>query len=129
MNRRQTLTLIEITVMLLVLALAAALCMVCFVRIENCVRENVCRDRAITEMQNAGEELRYCGGDFAAAAHRHGGIWDGQRWVLDFGEYQICVKPQSTGIPTLGGARLEAIYGGEIFFAMDLRWQEVAHEA
>ena len=128
MNRRRTLTLIEITVMLLVFALAAALCMVSFARIENGVRENTCRDRAIVEMQNAGEVLRHCGGDFAAAADRHGGIWDGQRWLLDFGEYQICVKPESTGVPLLGGARLEAIYRGEILFAMDLRWQEVAHE-
>ena len=129
MNRRRTLTLIEITVMLLVFVLAATLCMVSFLQIENCVRENVCRDRALTEMQNAGEELRHCGGDFAAAADRHGGIWDGQRWVLDFGAYQIYVKPQHTGIPALGGARLEAIYGEEILFTMDLRWQEVAHEA
>lgn len=128
MSRRRTLTLIEITVMLLIFVLAAALCMHCFAKIELVARENTCRDRAITEMQNAAEVLRHCGGDFAAAADSHGGIWDGTQWMLDFGDYRIFARPEKTGIAYLGGARLEAVYGGEILFAMDLRWQEVAHE-
>lgn len=129
MNRRRTLTLIEIAVMLLIFALAAALCMDCFAGTERKARESICRDRAIMEVQNAAEVLRHCGGNFEAAADRHGGTWDGKRWTLDFGEYQILVQPENTQIPYLGGARLEAVYGKQVLFAMDLRWQEVAYEA
>ena len=108
MNRRRTLTLIEITVMLLVFALAAALCMVSFARIENGVRENTCRDRAIVEMQNAGEVLRHCGGDFAAAADRHGGIWDrgdlGRTAVVAgfWGVSNLCETGKHRGAPPGG---------------------------
>ena len=129
MNKRHTLTLMELAVMFLVFALAAALCMQCFTRVELKNRENICRDRAMIQLQNAAEVLRQQGGDFAAAAQQHGGTWDGSRWILEFEEYRIVVQPEDTRLPCLGGARLEAIYRGSVLIALDLRWQEGSYEA
>lgn len=128
MSKRQTLTLMELTVMLLIFALAAALCMGAFAWASNTARENHCRDRALVQLQNAAEVLKYCAGDFSQAAALQGGVWDGDRWVLDFGEFQIIVKPENTGIPNLGGARLEAVYRGNTLTVLPVRWQEVAYE-
>lgn len=123
------LTLMELTVMLLIFALAAALCLWGFAGAERRGRETACRDQAMVELQNAAEVLRHCDGDFAAAAAQHGGTWDGSCWLLDFGDYQIRVQPEACRVPYLAGARLEAVYQGKTLISMPLRWQEVAHEA
>ena len=128
MNQRQTLTLMELTVMLLIFALAAALCMNCFARLEMKSRETFCRDRSLVQLQNAAEVLRSSGGDFAAAAEVCGGTWDGSQWLLDFGEYRIQAQPEDTGVPHLGGADMAVVYQGNILVSIDVRWQEVAYE-
>lgn len=125
MSRRQTLTLIELTVMLLIFALAAALCMYAFARTETQSRETACRDQAMIRLQSTAEVLRSCRGDYSAAAAGHGGTWDGTLWTLDCGDYQIRVQPEDPRQPYLGGARLEAVYQGIILISMNVRWQEV----
>ena len=128
MNKRQNLTLIEMAAMLLVFALAAALCMCCFAKTELKSRETICCDRAMIQLQNAAEVLKHCNGDYAAAAQQHGGSWDGNQWRMDYGQYQIHAYPESIRSPYLEGARMEVIYQGYVLFAVDLRWQEVANE-
>lgn len=62
MRSKATLTLIEQTVMLLVFALAAALCVRIFVYADQTSRYYEARDRAVLEAQNAAEMLKRFGG-------------------------------------------------------------------
>lgn len=127
MNKRHTLGLIEMAVMLVVFALAAALCLRLFAWADRRTGEIARNDAALVQMQNAAETLRHCGGDFAAAAEQYGGSWDGSRWIICRDDYQIILRPEATGVPCLGGAAVEAVCGGECFLSLTLRWQEVDH--
>ena len=128
MRKRQTLTLIELAIMLLVFTAAAAICLRIFLWADQRSREIACRDDAIIEMQNAAEVLQATAGDFSAAAAILGGNWDGAQWILDYGTYQLRVQPVTTDIPGLGSARIEALYEAQTLVSMTLHWQEVAHE-
>lgn len=127
MSRRQILGLIEMAVMLVVFALAAALCLRIFAWADRRAEEIGRKDEALVQMQNAAEVLRHYDGDFAAAAKHYGGNWDGSRWIIPWGELQIILRPEDTGVPYLGGARVEAMCRGECLEAFSLRWQEVEH--
>lgn len=62
MRSKAPLALIEQTVMLLVFALAAALCVRIFVYADQTSRYHEARDRAVLEAQNAAEMLKRFGG-------------------------------------------------------------------
>ena len=72
MKSRAPLALMEQMVMLLVFALAAALCLQAFVRSDNISRQSEARDRAAMLVQSAAEAIQAYGGDacdaFAGAA-------------------------------------------------------------
>ena len=72
MKSRAPLALMEQMVMLLVFALAAALCLQAFVRSDNISRQSEARDRAAMLVQSAAEAIQSYGGDacdaFAGAA-------------------------------------------------------------
>ena len=63
MRNKAPLALMEQLVMVLVFALAAALCVQALVLADNRSREMEHRDRALLEAQNAVETLKSCGGD------------------------------------------------------------------
>ena len=77
MKSRAPLALMEQMVMLLVFALAAALCLQAFVRSDNISRQSEARDRAAMLVQSAAEAIQSYGGDacdaFAGAAELLGG--------------------------------------------------------
>ena len=73
MRSKAPLVLMEQLVMVLVFALAAALCVQVFVLSDQTSRSYEARDRAVVAAQNAAEQLKGCGGDYAAAAERCGG--------------------------------------------------------
>ena len=77
MRSKAPLVLMEQAVMVLVFALAAALCLRAFVWSDQLSRQNEARDRALLEVQNAAEALKHTGGDMAhaqeEAARRLGG--------------------------------------------------------
>ena len=62
MRSKAPLALMEQAVMLLVFALAAALCVRIFVSADQLFRRNEARDRAVLEAQNAAETLKRSGG-------------------------------------------------------------------
>ena len=67
MKSKAPLSLMEQMVMLLVFALAAALCLQAFVKSDRISRESEARDRAALLCQSVAEAVRHNGGDLGAA--------------------------------------------------------------
>ena len=72
MRSKAPLMLMEQMVMLLVFALAAALCLQAFVKSDGSSDRSEQRDRAVTLCQNAAETVRHSGGNFNEAAEKLG---------------------------------------------------------
>lgn len=125
--KKRAIGLLEMTVMLLVFALAAALCLRLFAWADSTTRESIRRDAAFTDLQSAAEVLRHTGGDYEEAVQLYGGSWDGNRWVIVCDGYRIAVTAESTGISGLGGAYLEAVGENQILASLTVRWQEVSY--
>ena len=127
MRSKAPLALIELTVMLLVLYIAAALCLQAFVRSQEVSRENAHRDAALTHIQSAAEVLKHCGGDYEAAAQRHGGSWDGSVWVIHEDGYTVRAVPQAAASAYLGMAALEVSWEETVLASLEVCWQEVPY--
>ncbi len=125
MRSKAPLMLMELTVMLLVLALAAALCLQAFLWADTKAKETVNQDTAARYLQNAAEVLKNCGGDYTAAADELEGSWDGEMLRLKKGELLILVHPEERGVPLLGGAVLEALWAEKVIAQLRVSWQEV----
>ncbi len=139
MRSKTPLAMMELLVMLLVFALAAAVCVQVFVFAGADSRRDAARDRALAEVQNAAECIKSLRGDYETAARRLGGAWDGTRWVLewddawsqtpDAGAYRLEVLP-GPETELLGRAEL-TVYtaAGEVLCTLQTAWQEVdVHE-
>ena len=109
MNRSKApLALMEQAVMVLVFALAAALCLRVFVWSDRASRQSEARDRALTAAQSMAEVYKNCAGDVDKAIARMGGVTGaGGEWTLildeegdavdDFGAYRAQVPaPESS---------------------------------
>lgn len=135
MNRRTTLSLMELVIMLLVLAIAAAFSLQVFVRVDRISEENTAKDQALLQLQNAAEVLKDTHGDFSAAAAIHGGNIGNGQWNIFFDEnwsqaedgcFTLQVTKLDSGSPYLGGAKLEVKQSdGSVLAQLEVRWQEV----
>ncbi len=147
MKSKAPLLLMEQMVMLLVFALAAALCVQAFVRSDAASRQNAARDRAVVVCQNAAELIRHNGGNVEAALTQlHGEVYerDGVYHAYYDGDmnyirsqpgcgmeapetaYRLEVSPVDTGVDGLGRARVEVVpvEGNAVVFALDIAWQK-----
>ena len=106
MRSKTPLAMMELLVMLLVFALAAAVCVQVFVFAGADSRRDAARDRALAEVQNAAECIKSLRGDYETAARRLGGAWDGTRWVLEWDDAW-------SQTPDAGAYRLEVLPGPE----------------
>lgn len=120
--------LIELTVMLLVLAIVSALCLQAFVWSDSASAENNLRTEAMVHTQNAAQVLKHCNGDFSDAAGLHGGIWNGQQWVIESDNFTLHAEPVPSGTAYLGMARIEAVCGEKVLASLTVCWQEEGHE-
>ena len=135
MRSKAPLALMEQLVMVLVFALAAALCVQVFVLSDRTSRRNEARDRAVLAAQNAAEEVKSVRGDCALGADVYGGTWNGQLWgrsydaywARDGDDYHVLVTPADSGDALLGAAEV-AVYTaeGDLLFTLPVAWQEVA---
>lgn len=138
MRSKAPLVLMEQLVMVLVFALAAALCVQVFVLSDQTSRSHEARDRAVVAAQNAAENLKGCGGDYAAAAARCGGDWNGSMWGISYDEawqvcsdqgqaaYHVLVTPAESGRDLLGQAQVTVYTAeGDVLFSIPVAWQEV----
>ena len=151
MRSKSPLALMEQVVMVLVFALAAALCLRVFVFSDQASGRNEAVDRAVLECQNAAEMLKSTGLPVHKAqeevASRMNGIssqglvqvYYDENWNRFSGEAQTCVyvleiQGVDTDIDGLAKAHVRiaaeediSVSGnGENLFAIDVAWQEVS---
>lgn len=128
MKNRSSLILVELLVMLLVFALAAALCLRAFAWAEEQSVKSSQKDEAYRQLQSAAETLKHYRGDFESAADSFGGNWDGRQWIISLEAEQITIlaAPQTSETDYLGEAGLQAIdREGQCLAQLTVCWQEV----
>lgn len=135
MKGKTALTLIEQSIMLLVLALAAALCLQAFVWADAHSRQNTARDQALIQLQNTAEILKAYNGDYTAAADAYGGTAEDGQWLLCWDEnwvqtsypdvFQLQAVSQDAQSDYLGSALLELRQGETPLCSLTVCWQEV----
>ena len=136
MKHKAPLALIELLIMLLVFALAAALCLQAFSAAEQISAENRMRDSAVSQAQNAAELLKYYDGDLSAAAEHMGGSSDDSRWIISYdanwnivtenGVYQLSATLSGSASPLLDKAEiLVRDRENRVLFSLTAAWQEV----
>jgi len=144
MNKSKApLVMLEQMVMLLVFALAAALCLQAFVKSDAASRESEARDRAANLCQSMAEEMRLNGGRAPEAASAV--LGDG--WQCSTGQFSVPLNEDMTPAaldadapyrlevcasdnqaPGLDGAGIQvSTPDGETLFSLEVLWQmEVA---
>lgn len=110
MRNRTTLTLMELLVMILTFALAAALCLQLFGASAKLSRQIHQQNEAAIIAQNTAEQLKT--GTLAAESFTHEG-------------YLVQILPEETGILGLGQASILVSIDGETLFTLTAAWQEV----
>jgi hypothetical protein len=142
MKSKAPLALMEQLVMVLVVALAAALCLQAFTLADQISRRNAEQGRALTQAQNAVEMLKNVHGDFEEAARLYGGTWNGLMWGWSLDEdwgiadgtvplaYHVLVTPTDSAVPLLGTADVSVYTAdGEQLCSLPAAWQEVDGDA
>lgn len=132
MKSKAPLALIEMLVMILVFALAAALCLNIFVLADRRSETNAARDRAVLAAQTAAETVKSCGGDMERAARLLNARWaDGTLSIPTNDMFTLSVTPVKSETSLLGTALVEARLcdGDTCLIQLTVAWQEVAeHE-
>lgn len=139
MRDKTPLILIEQLIMLLVFALAAALCLRAFAWADQESLRGEARDRAVLTAELAAETLKHHKGDFAAAAADLGGNWDGEVWSIGFdgqwlpaedAVYTLRASQITDDLAYLGRAEITVSDAdGTCLFRLPIAWQEVGTDA
>ena len=139
MRSKAPLVMMEQMVMLLVFALAAALCLQAFVQSDEMSKRGEARDRAVALCQTTAEALRSTGGDFGRAAELLSCDHYSQDSLMI--DYKEDWSPADGSMRyTLGAARIEADTSGlgkagvwvrdeaddVELFRIEVAWQEVS---
>lgn len=114
MKNKASLVLMEQLVMVLVFALAAALCLRIFVQARNVSVETFRRDEAVTIAQNAAQVLKATGDSEKAMA------------LTESAPYTLQIQEKSSGVPGLAMAEIVVLFEGKSIFSLTTGWQEVA---
>lgn len=144
MRSKAPLMLMEQMVMLLVFALAAALCLQAFVKADAISRESEARDHAVLLCQSVAEQIKESGekdrnpvGAVASKLDPNERRPDGfsilyyEDWSLcdtrDY-TYDLTVNTVDSGVPGLGKARVTMLKSGSTtpLFEVQVAWQEVS---
>lgn len=136
MKSKAPLALMEQLMMILVFALAAALCLQLFVLSNTLSRDGETRDQAVTAVQNAAETLKANDGSFEALAALRGGVltkkgcqigYDDNWQVVPVEKAAFVVTAESAvnDQPLLGSA-IVTVKGanGKEWFQITIGWQE-----
>ena len=141
MKSKAPLALMEQLVMVLVFALAAALCLQVFVLSDRMSQRSEARDHAVVQVQNVAETLKGCDGDLSESAARLGGIADEESLQIGYDTdwrpvpvaesiYLVQAVRTEEEDPMLGGAQVFAqTVDGDVLFQVNVCWQEVAAHA
>ena len=135
MRNRAPLALMEQVIMILVFAVAAALCLQAFAWAQQRSGDNAARDQAMIRLESAAEVLKSANGDMEKASEYFGvyqnGVWNvryDENWteVAEGGVYSLSAEPSETDDPLLGEASLRVTDAeGESLGALRVASQEV----
>lgn len=144
MRSKAPLALIEQMIMLLVFALAAALCLQAFVKADAISMQGENRSYAVVAAQNAAEAIRHSGGSMehalSEAADRLGGtygengldLYYDEEWMetAKGGRYHLAAHGLLPEVPGLCKALVQVKEEGDvqeekILFEIEVAWQEV----
>ena len=138
MRNKSHLALMEQLIMLMVFAIAAALCLQIFALSGRISKNIETRDRAIIAVQNAAESIKISNGDFGKCASFYGGTASEDSWNIyydanweiassDSAVYCITANISDNDTAYLGTADVSAAtLDGEVLFKVTASWQEVA---
>lgn len=126
MKSRASLTLMEQLIMVLIFALAAALCLKCFAAAAQTGWETTARDRAVVLAQNGAEVIKATRGDLEETAKLLGGDPEGDALRAEFDGCKLEIQKQDSGIPGLGRALVQVIREEKVLFSLTAAWQEVS---
>ena len=119
MRNKAPLALMELVIMILIFALAAALCLQAFQWASEQSQQIALRDDAVLAVQNMAEALKASGGDAGAADA------DSLASQDCGGRFRIETTPLHPDEEGLGGAAVRAVTpGGEEIFAVKVYWQK-----
>ena len=136
MRSRSPLILMEQLLMVLVFALAAAVCLRAFALADRLSRQYTALDQAVIAAESTAEVLKGCRGDYQEAAARLRGVWDGstlgvqydENWQRTSGQaaYVVLALPADSGEAGLGIAQVLVYTAeGELLCGLTPVWQEV----
>lgn len=140
MKNKAPLALMEQILMVLVFALAAALCLQTFAFASQMLHRCEAKDRAVLVVQNAAEVWKSNRGDAQMCAQKLGGESDAGTWQIrydadweesgeDEAKYLVQAEPVATNDPQLGCADITArTVDGDNLFQVRVAWQEVGDE-
>lgn len=138
MKSRTPLVLMELLVMVLVFALAAALCLRCFVLSHRLGREDRDLSQAATAIQNAAEALKACGDPAEAVRLLQGSgtaLYYDAKWnpTNDASRalYRLDLLPLPGMVSGLGQAEVRAVKTADTetpLYTLTVAWQEVAYD-
>ena len=112
MKNKASLLLMEQLIMILVFALAAALCLQVFAKAGEISRETVHRDQAVLLARNAAELLKAENGQTSNVE------------ALSRDGYRVQVTPQTCQQPGLSRAEIAVFFQEEQIFSLETGWQE-----
>ena len=114
----------EQLIMLLVFALAAALCLQAFVTADQMSVRNAKKDIAIVQVQSAAETVKACRGDLNAAAALIGGTVSHDTLYIPCESGEVTVTLTESSTPLTESAYVACTdEKGEELFAVTARWQ------
>lgn len=142
MKSKAPLAMMEQMVMVLVFALAAAVCLQAFLWSDSHSHQNAARDRACLEAQNAAELIKNAADTpdpFSAAASALHGSAEADRFFVEYdadwqpvpenGVYRLTAQRIPTDTPGLGKAEIQvsSLDGKDAvpLFQLNVAWQEV----
>jgi hypothetical protein len=133
MKNKTSLALMEQAIMILVFALAAALCLRAFVWADITSARNTDREQALTQVQTAAELLKHYTGDRDAVSQALVGsvqdVYYDEQWnpVPGEGAWKLVITPLSGQPPFLGSADVAITDStDQILAQLQICWQEVA---
>lgn len=125
MRSRASLVIVEQAVMLLVFALAAALCLKAFVWSDTESEAVFARDKALLQAQSAAEVIKSCRGDVIAAAEIMGGSVGDDGKTISCDEYVLTVTPIEDGLRYMASAEVSVYEAESLLASLEIAWQEV----
>ena len=136
MRSKTPLALIEQVIMVLVFAVASAICLRAFVSADHLSKTIGARDQAVLRAECAAEALKHTGGDLNAAAAQLGGTVSGDVWTIGYDAdwqiadapdlaYVLTASPAASNQAGLGFAQVVVCDADQTpLFSLTAAWQE-----